>query len=691
MATKATAKIDRVRKLLDEIAKTEFFEGADTSVKGSADAFCVHAIDYFYRPNKDPLPSDQEVLAAETALAIYQNTEAKRLAGLAGAVTQERESTSKVAILRATPARVAVVDVAAAPTSKEQPRTTVILGGELSVPAEDPLTFASADASQWTPGVAEEVLTSEIAPSAHDLPKTEAPKRPTTGVSSTDASSVAPNGSEPIRADLTRATEGWAKPLGLTEVFGPAFPLHTLCGWHQRFVTELAEQVQIAPDAAAVASLGLIGAAAVKTALVYVQQGDVHRLNTWTLSISAPSDGKTPLLEELRRPFDLVQATLREGARAVAARAATEKRITELELSKLQRQAAASTDPVAKQELTSQATELRSQLDRRRGGLPTLTTGDCTQTALISLMERNNERLALLSDEGDQLFSKIRQRAKVGAEDIADMLKAYSGATITNNSAHREISVPGAALSIVAATQPGPFAKVMGVSAFHSTGFLGRFAFVLPRSLQGARKQRRKGLSVESLAAYHSLVVTLLECPIPEVPTALTLSEAAFQAFAEFGAAADREITATNDRNFGLWLGKLRGLIARIAGILHLSDPAESPRNVISEDTMIKAGTIGRYLSEHARVAYERSEQAALDEEPRRLLKWIQAGRRQVFEHAEVVASFSGRVKAPEIDVALQRLIGANYLREHVHTKGGTGRPRKPSYTVNPYVFLSDD
>ena len=684
-------KIDRVRKLLDEIAKTEFFGGADTSVKGPADAFCVHAIDYFYRPNRDPLPSDEEVLAAEMALAIYQNAEAKRLAGLAGAVTVERESTSKVAAsLGATPARATVVEVAAAPTSKEQPGPTVVLGGELGVPAEDPLTSASADA-QRTPGVAEEVLTSEIARSAHNLPKAEAPQRPTTGVSSTNASSIAPSGSEQIRADLTRGTEGWAKPLGLTEVFGPAFPLHTLCGWHQRFVTELAEQVQIAPDAAAVASLGLIGAAAVKTALVYVQQGDVHRLNTWTLSISAPSDGKTPLLEELRRPFDLVQATLREGARAVAARATTEKRITELELSKLQRQAAASTDPVAKQELTSQATELRSQLDRSRGGLPTLTTGDCTQAALISLMERNNERLALLSDEGDQLFSKIRQRAKVGAEDIADMLKAYSGATITNNSAHREISVPGAALSIVAATQPGPFAKVMGVSAFHSTGFLARFAFVLPRSLQGARKQRRKGLSAESLAAYHSLVVTLLECPIPEVPTALTLSEAAFQAFAEFGAAADREITATNDRNFGLWLGKLRGLIARLAGILHLSDPAESRGNVISEDTMIKAGTIGRYLSEHARVAYERSEQAALDEEPRRLLKWIQAGRRQAFEHAEVVASFSGRAKAPEIDVALQRLIGANYLREHAHTKGGTGRPRKPSYTVNPYVFLSDD
>jgi hypothetical protein len=484
--------------------------------------------------------------------------------------------------------------------------------------------------------------------------------------------------------------EDWLRPVELAEAYGPAFPVTALSAWHQRFVAELADQVQIAPDAAALGSIAMIGAAAAKTVVVRVQPGDEHPLNFWGLVVSAPGDGKTPLMDELRRPFDQVEVQQREASRAEAARAATERQIVQLELRRLEGQAARSEDSDERQDLTARAVELRKTLEQRRPGLPTLTTGDCTPLGLIGLLARNRGRLALLTDEGDQLFSKILQRSKSGAEDIADMLKSYSGAPIDRHDAHREYRVPGAALSIVAFTQPQPFAKVMGVQAFHGKGFLGRFAIVLPRSLMGARKQRRPDLSTEAKSAYHGLMRRLLDQPIPETPLVLTLTDAAFDIFAERATAADRELVTATDPNFRWWLGKLRGLIARLAGILHLAEPAHWGVSVISAETMARAVEIGAYLAAHARVAYEHSEQAALDEEPRRLLRWIRDGRRERFSHAEAVTSFSGRLRSNEIDRCLQRLVAANLLREQPGGRSRTGRPRKPSYLVNPYVFRID-
>jgi len=488
-------------------------------------------------------------------------------------------------------------------------------------------------------------------------------------------------------AAATRSLAEWVKPVDLAEAYGPDFPVHALSSWHQRFVSELAEQVQIAVDVPALASLAMIGAAVAKTVVIEIQPGDVQPTNFWTLIVSPPGDGKTPLLGELRRPFDQAQATMRDAERAEAARVDTEVRIARITLQRLEREAAACDDDAEKDDLTGRAVELRKRLDQRRVGVPTLSTGDCTQLGLISLMANNKGRLLLLTDEGDQLFSRVQQRSPRGAEDIDDMLKAYSGATVDRHDARCELRVPGAALSIVATTQPRPWAKVMGIEAYHSKGFLGRFALALPRSTQGLRKQRRAGVSEEARSAYQTLLRELLERPVPDVPTALTLSEEAFQAFATCGEEADREIVRNRDASFGAWLGKLRGLTARLAGILHVSDPFNRDLHVISVETMTRAVEVARYLLAHARVAYEHSERAAQDDDPRRLLRWVRDGRRLQFTHAEAVASFSGRLNAREVETCLERLVVAGYLRERPPLKSRGGRPRKASYQVSPWVF----
>jgi hypothetical protein len=655
---KTNTTLKKTLTLLDAFEATQFLDKAPLSLRRAAHPLFNAIILHCFWRAEHPLPSNDEVASAEQALAKHQaSIAAGQVEVVPGAprgkewlttLPDEAEAIVEKLEREDSPG----TELAEAPTEPAPVAAVVELTSDASVPA------AHADCT--APDVGQGVAGNPLDPSTVDTNTVESP--------------------ENLHLD-------WEKPVELAEAYGPDFPVHILSSWHQRFVTELAEQVQIPVDVPALASLAMIGAAAAKTVSVEIQSGDEQPTNFWTLIVSPPGDGKTPLLGELRRPFDQAQAAMRDIERADAARTDTEHRIAKLKLQRLERQAADCDDEEEKGELTASAVELRKQLELRRPGVPTLTTGDCTQLGLISLMDRNSGRLLLLTDEGDQLFSRIQQRSKRGAEDIDDMLKAYSGATIDRHDAVRELRVPQAALSIVATTQPRPFAKVMGVEAYHSKGFIARFALALPRSIQGARKQRRAGVSAEARSDYQTLLGGLLERPIPAVPTKLRLSEDAFQVFAACGAEADREITTNRDASFGAWIGKLRGLAARLAGILHVSDPKNHALDAISGETMARAVEVSRYLSAHARVAYEHAERAALDEDPRRLLRWIRDSHRLQFTHAEAVVSFSGRLTGGEVEACLERLVVARYLRERPPAKSRGGRPRKPSYLVSPWAF----
>jgi hypothetical protein len=172
----------------------------------------------------------------------------------------------------------------------------------------------------------------------------------------------------------------------------------------------------------------------------------------------------------------------------------------------------------------------------------------------------------------------------------------------------------------------------------------------------------------------------------------LTFAEDASQRYAEYGALIDRQLAGDSQPHFAAWLGKLRGLTARIAGILHLSESAaDGPlETVLTLGTTEHAIEISEYLRAHARIGYECAVQSALDENPRRILRWLRDGARQSFSHRDAVLSFSGRLTGNEVSDCLQRLVEAGYLREQGAARGRIGRNRKPSYSVSPWVFKLD-
>ena len=486
----------------------------------------------------------------------------------------------------------------------------------------------------------------------------------------------------------------WAAPRPLTEAHGPDFPVEALSPWHRRYVEELADQVRMVPDGPAVFTLGTIAAAASKTAFVWVPPGDLFPLNLNVSVISPSGDGKTPALVETRRPLDIYQGEARAEARSRIGRLRVRHRIAKGDIRELERQAR-DLPPEEREPLEAQiaALEEEMELEAAEAKPPTLTTGDPSQAGLVWLMAANQGRILLISDEGDQLFSRIQQRSPAGAEDIEAMLQSYSGAPLERDLAGgKSVRIATPALSIVTGIQPGPFAKVMACRAYHDKGLLARFLWAVLPSQKGRRKQRPKGLSDEAKRDYETRVRALLgrqvldnqDCP------RLVLSEPAMQLFCDFGAEVDGSLVDGDLADLHVWGNKLRGATARIAGVLHLADHAleEDAESTISENTMGRAIQIAGYFRSHAIVAFRDAVQSATDENARKVLKWVVGSKKPRIKLSEVVRVKSGALLGKEVEIALVQLVEDGYLREvPTPRKGTTGRRPKPSYLVNPCLF----
>lgn len=502
----------------------------------------------------------------------------------------------------------------------------------------------------------------------------------------TASAPLPPSTPAPVLANahaLSSLATGWELPARFVEAVGPAFPQEALAPWQRDFVEQLAEQTQVHADAPAVWMLAALGAAAAKGVVVEVQPSDLHPTNLWMAAVMSSGGGKTPTLEEIRRPFDEKQAELRAVARSARARRETELRVTRRRLRHLEKEAANTDDPDERETLLEECAAIQTTLfSLERLTVPSLTTGDPTQASVTQLLDENDGKLLLVTDEGDQLFGRMG-----GGEGIEAMLQAHSGATIERTRAGRhEIRVVAPSLSIAMGIQPGPFARIMGTRAYHDKGFLARMLFVVLDTRNGTRKQQRSAMTNETRDGYRRRIRRLLELSSSPAAT-LQFSAEALSIFSRFGARVDREIATGGLAGLQEWGQKLRSLAARMAGILHAADHVlESLPTQISAETVTRAIQIAEYFEAHAVVAYGDAIRSAQDESAKRVWRWVSDARLRRFKHAEAVRALNGRLGADEVADALDRLVDEGYLRVISVPRGTRGRPSKAMYRVNPLL-----
>jgi hypothetical protein len=243
------------------------------------------------------------------------------------------------------------------------------------------------------------------------------------------------------------------------------------------------------------------------------------------------------------------------------------------------------------------------------------------------------------------------------------------------------------AVSIIGCLDPDRLAAALAGS---DDGRAARFLYAWPKPAPWRSFRDRPPLR-------ESEAVTALEriariAGDPAAPLALALDERAMQVFDRHLARVHEAVRATNGVE-AAWLGKGRGMVARLASALallhwsaHASSAAPPPRRILG-DTMIAACTLWDYFHSHARAVFARAFPSRVADLAHRVLAWIgdrraaEIGREDV--RRDALHQAVDAEQALEVIRALER---AGYLREVAAEPGRLGR-RPMRWQVHPALI----
>jgi hypothetical protein len=286
---------------------------------------------------------------------------------------------------------------------------------------------------------------------------------------------------------------------------------------------------------------------------------------------------------------------------------------------------------------------------------------------------------------------------------ISVLLKGFSGDEVRVDRVSRVgENIPSPAISLGLALQPEVLRGLARRKGARGRGLLGRFLFSVPTTLMGNRNPAPPALHPDAKRFWAAGVKKLLSLPVMTdasgrtLPREIPLAPEAAALFTDLCAEVEDSLAQGGELASLLdWGGKIPGAIARVAGLLHLS-------NLIQEDQLpsagdrvlpaIPAGTMASaietypYFKAHAKAAFSmmgyRSEQSAAEY----LLDVIRKKGAPIFLRQACWQWCKGRfTSASDLDAALDVLIRHGFLRREVR-RDGPGRPGT-WYIVNPAVF----
>ena len=494
------------------------------------------------------------------------------------------------------------------------------------------------------------------------------------------------------------APEDWQEPIPLGADPVAQFPIEAIPREIQEYLGQLAEFTQTPIDLAAGMWLAATGVAVQKKFVVEPSRGWIEPLNLYVLAGMDPANRKSAVVAAIARPLRMFEETQYEllGPTIRAAKSAHEIRTK-------QRQRLV--DEAAKTPMGSDRDAVLHEvqtLDEEIASNPVpaeprLLADDITPEHLATRMAQNNGRLGVLTAEGDLFDIMSGRYSSKGQANLGIFLRAHAGDEVRVDRGNRPSEfIKSPALSLGFCVQPEVLRGLMQQKSFRGRGLLGRFLYQLPESLLGRRKTSPAEVNPMTEADYTSIMRKLLDLPVRQgdngefLPEVLSLARDADDQFRAF-----RDEIEVSLGEFGTfatikdWAGKLPGVVARIAGLMHVVEHVERQPipTVISGRTIQNAIRLGHYFASHATAVFRimgRDESVALAEH---IVHTIQRHHMRTFSLRDIHQQVRRRVESPdELDGPLKILVDHNYIRDVSQSSIRPGRKSSPTYEANPKI-----
>jgi hypothetical protein len=484
--------------------------------------------------------------------------------------------------------------------------------------------------------------------------------------------------------------DDWREPMPIELPSLPAFPVDAMPEPLRSWIAAVAEECQVPPELPALLALAVCGGMVARRMEMVAGGCWREPLNLYVACLLEPAHRKSAVFKRAMEPVRRIEHELREAEAPEVARAEADRRMREKELAALEKKGAGGCG-----ESREAARNLAAEMALEPiPSLPKLIVDDATAEVVEMTLATQGGRLIVAGAEGG-LFDVMGGRYSGGAANLDVFLKGHAGDDLRVDRVSRgSLMVDRCCLSLCYAIQP---AVIQGLGArreFRGRGLIGRFLYAVPESLLGVRRINPVAMPESVAANYGELVRRLWVCSqgVDPGPALLSWSPSAdarfiqWQGEVESWLGSDGRLAELRD-----WGGKLAGLTARLAGILHLisivdPEPWREPVGLPAVDAAI---TLSRWAVPHAQAVLglmcggDRCVDDAIY-----LRRWLRSldcpefSRRDAQQHGR--ARFDG---APErLDEALELLVERGWIRPLMPIPAGPGRPPSVRFAVNPML-----
>ncbi len=482
-------------------------------------------------------------------------------------------------------------------------------------------------------------------------------------------------------------SDAWEHPILFEEFETPEIPARLLPGIFGEFATALAQSTET-PDALSVMTvLGVISTTIAKRFVVSPKKNWYEPLNIYTLIALPPANNKSLVLSCCTKPLVEWEKGQALKLECEIKSKRSERKTQEKIIEALRIQAAKAKTPIEQQKLI-QDIALKESMLVDIPNVPVLFVNDVTPESLTTLMQEQNGRLAIFSDEGG-ILETLAGLYNNGLANIDILLKGIDGGDIRVRRKDRSITI-NPFLTIALTVQPIIIQKMGEKRAYFGNGTLERFLYVLPKSKLGYRTHDKPPLSTEIQNAYHQKIKDLLDAfYFTDKSTnqhVLTLSPFALMLWREFQSKI--EIQLRPDGIFSVcqgWAGKTFGIVLRIAGLLHVAKH-DCQNLIIDEHTMKNALDLVNLLTVHTIAAYNLMGIDQVTEDAKSILQWIKTQNKNMFSQSDLVLAMRNKKlgKSERLQKAIHKLHERNIISQPLKVP-----TRKPTtiYYVNPVLI----
>jgi len=498
---------------------------------------------------------------------------------------------------------------------------------------------------------------------------------------------------KPVPADwLSRDENEWPMPINLEAQALPEWPRYCLPDSINAFAQALSASTETPSELAGLLCLSVLSAAGAGKYEVNVEGDYVEPVCLWTCISLPPASRKTAVLTAVTKPLMAWECEQRKNLEAQVRESKSDYETLQERILKKRREAASSSKEMH-EDLMQEIHDIEASL-KAPIKFPQLWTNDITPENLAMLMAENDERMAVLADEGG-IFENIAGRYSNGTPNFDVFLQAHAGSSVRVNRASRDsIYLKKPVLTFGLTTQPDVLRSIANKPGFRGRGLLARFLYAMPQSNLGYRVLENKPIPQAARNGYESVVAAVLNhswqmAPEGKVPHTLRLTPESQRLWKEYQRMLEVELREGGRlAHITDWAGKLPGAVIRIAALLHIASLAhDDPWKVNIHEVNIDAAiSIAKFLSCHALAVFDFMGADNSLEQARIVLKWIQREKLQKFTFRDCHYAHKNIFKrAAELEDPIGVLIERNFIREVTQTKVSHRRSR--FFDVSPNLI----